>query len=57
MKQIKYKSDCCKAKVRVECGDDGDIGKNVMAMGVTCYHVCTKCEKACTGIVYPKKAP
>lgn len=38
-------SNCCNAPVKVESGDDSDIGSD--KDGVTNYYVCTKCDNPC----------
>jgi hypothetical protein len=37
-------SNCCNAPVKIESGDDGDIGNKE---GVTMFYVCTKCDNTC----------
>ena len=37
-------SDCCKALVIVQCGDDGDIGNK---QAVTCHYECALCKQPC----------
>ena len=43
-------SKCCKAPIKVACGDDGDISGSdikVNEMGRTCWVECQKCFKDC----------
>ncbi|MEM3335433.1 MAG: hypothetical protein QXY47_05325 [Thermoplasmata archaeon] len=44
--KIEFRSDCCRAKMRVKCAEDFGYDKK----GVTCHYECEKCGKPCDPI-------